>query len=196
MVGDELVIVAAYADEGPTLKRWRARARGRVARIKQAHVPHHRAGRDARLERQRACPPAGRVAEERVAEAEAQRPSASRAREPRSPPRRRAAAQAKTAAGAPHPEEGKLMGQKVHPGAMRVGVIHDWKSNWYTGKKEYPQYLIEDIKIRDHIQNKLGHAGHLRHPDPQGQAADHGRHLHRAPRDRDRQVGRRGRRAP
>jgi small subunit ribosomal protein S3 len=51
------------------------------------------------------------------------------------------------------------MGQKVHPGAMRVGVIHDWKSNWYTGKKEFPQYLVEDIKIRDHIQNKLGHAG-------------------------------------
>jgi small subunit ribosomal protein S3 len=51
------------------------------------------------------------------------------------------------------------MGQKVHPGAMRVGVIHDWKSNWYTGKKEFPQYLVEDIKIRDHIQGKLGHAG-------------------------------------
>ena len=33
--GDELVVFAAYADEGPTLKRWRARARGRVARIKK-----------------------------------------------------------------------------------------------------------------------------------------------------------------
>jgi large subunit ribosomal protein L22 len=33
--GDELVVVAAYADEGPTLKRWRARARGRVARIRK-----------------------------------------------------------------------------------------------------------------------------------------------------------------
>ena len=33
--GDELVITAAYADEGPTLKRWRARARGRVNRIKK-----------------------------------------------------------------------------------------------------------------------------------------------------------------
>ena len=51
------------------------------------------------------------------------------------------------------------MGQKVHPGGMRVGVIHDWKSNWYTGKKEFPGYLIEDIKIRDHITNKLAHAG-------------------------------------
>jgi large subunit ribosomal protein L22 len=33
--GDDLVITAAYADEGPTLKRWRARARGRVARIRK-----------------------------------------------------------------------------------------------------------------------------------------------------------------
>ena len=33
--GDELVITAAYADEGPTLKRWRARARGRVNRIRK-----------------------------------------------------------------------------------------------------------------------------------------------------------------
>jgi large subunit ribosomal protein L22 len=33
--GDELVIEAAFADEGPTLKRWRARARGRVNRIRK-----------------------------------------------------------------------------------------------------------------------------------------------------------------
>ena len=33
--GDELVVLEAYADEGPTLKRWRARARGRVNRIKK-----------------------------------------------------------------------------------------------------------------------------------------------------------------
>jgi small subunit ribosomal protein S3 len=51
------------------------------------------------------------------------------------------------------------MGQKVHPGGLRVGVIHPWKSNWYTGKKEYPQYLLEDVRIRDHIYKKLSHAG-------------------------------------
>jgi large subunit ribosomal protein L22 len=33
--GDDLVVEAAYADEGPTLKRWRARARGRVNRIRK-----------------------------------------------------------------------------------------------------------------------------------------------------------------
>jgi large subunit ribosomal protein L22 len=31
--GDDLVVVTAYADEGPTLKRWQARARGRASKI-------------------------------------------------------------------------------------------------------------------------------------------------------------------
>jgi ribosomal protein L22 len=35
LVGDEMVVVSAVVDEGPTLKRWRARARGRVARIRK-----------------------------------------------------------------------------------------------------------------------------------------------------------------
>jgi small subunit ribosomal protein S3 len=51
------------------------------------------------------------------------------------------------------------MGQKIHPGGMRVGVIHPWKSNWYTGKKEFPQYILEDVRIREHIYKKLAHAG-------------------------------------
>src|SRR5260370_386168 len=51
------------------------------------------------------------------------------------------------------------MGQKIHPGGMRVGVIHDWKSNWYTSTKEFPEYLLEDLKIREHIYGKLAHAG-------------------------------------
>jgi small subunit ribosomal protein S3 len=51
------------------------------------------------------------------------------------------------------------VGQKVHPGAMRVGVIHDWKSNWYTDKKQFADYILEDLRIREHITKKLGHAG-------------------------------------
>jgi large subunit ribosomal protein L22 len=35
LVGDELLVSAAYVDEGPMIKRWRARARGRVARIRK-----------------------------------------------------------------------------------------------------------------------------------------------------------------
>ncbi len=51
------------------------------------------------------------------------------------------------------------MGQKIHPGGLRVGVIHDWKSNWWTGKKEIAAYIAEDLRIRDHINGKLSHAG-------------------------------------
>jgi len=51
------------------------------------------------------------------------------------------------------------MGQKIHPGGLRVGIIHRWKSNWYTGKKEFSEYLLEDVKIREHIYRKLSHAG-------------------------------------
>ena len=35
LVGDDLYVSAAFVGAGPTLKRWRARARGRVARIKK-----------------------------------------------------------------------------------------------------------------------------------------------------------------
>ena len=50
------------------------------------------------------------------------------------------------------------MGQKVHPEALRVGYIHDWKSTWFN-EKEFSDYLMEDIRIREHIENKLAHAG-------------------------------------
>ena len=50
------------------------------------------------------------------------------------------------------------MGQKVHPESMRVGYIHDWKSNWFN-EKNFDDFLIEDVRIRDHITNKLAHAG-------------------------------------
>ena len=51
------------------------------------------------------------------------------------------------------------MGQKVHPGGLRVGVIHDWKSNWFAGPKDFAAWLIEDVRIREHIYGKLAHAG-------------------------------------
>jgi small subunit ribosomal protein S3 len=50
------------------------------------------------------------------------------------------------------------MGQKVHPEGFRVGYIHDWKSNWFN-QREFSDYLLEDIAIRDHIERKLSHAG-------------------------------------
>jgi small subunit ribosomal protein S3 len=50
------------------------------------------------------------------------------------------------------------MGQKVHPEAMRVGYIHEWKSNWFN-ERSFSEYLAEDIRVREHITNKLAHAG-------------------------------------
>jgi len=41
---------------------------------------------------------------------------------------------------------------------MRVGYIHDWKSNWFNDR-HFAEYLDEDIKIREHIIGRLAHAG-------------------------------------
>jgi small subunit ribosomal protein S3 len=41
---------------------------------------------------------------------------------------------------------------------MRVGYIHDWKSNWFS-EKNFSEYLAEDIQVREHITRKLAHAG-------------------------------------
>ncbi len=50
------------------------------------------------------------------------------------------------------------MGQKVHPESLRVGYIHDWKSNWFN-EKNFSDFLDEDIRIRGHIVGRLSHAG-------------------------------------
>lgn len=47
------------------------------------------------------------------------------------------------------------MGQKVNPTGFRVGITEDWSSRWYAPKAAYGEFLIEDHKIRKHIDNKL-----------------------------------------
>ena len=84
------------------------------------------------------------------------------------------------------------MGQKIHPEGFRVGYIHDWKSNWFD-ENDFADYLHEDLQIRDHIENKLSHAGLSEHHD-RAPRRGRGRHPHRAPGHRDRQVGQRSRR--
>lgn len=46
------------------------------------------------------------------------------------------------------------MGQKVNPHGLRVGIIKDWDSKWYADK-DYEKILLEDIKIREFIKEKL-----------------------------------------
>jgi small subunit ribosomal protein S3 len=50
------------------------------------------------------------------------------------------------------------MGQKVHPESIRVGYIHDWKSNWFN-ERHFADFLHEDTQIREHIVGRLSHAG-------------------------------------
>ncbi len=51
------------------------------------------------------------------------------------------------------------MGQKVNPHGLRIGIIKDWDTKWYATKKNFSDFLIEDVKIRKYIKNKLFIAG-------------------------------------
>ena len=51
------------------------------------------------------------------------------------------------------------MGQKMHPHGMRVGIIKDWSSKWYADSKDFGDYLVEDVKIRKFVKNKLYASG-------------------------------------
>ena len=51
------------------------------------------------------------------------------------------------------------MGQKVSPHGLRVGVIQDWDSKWYAGKKNFADYLVEDNKVREFVKKELYAAG-------------------------------------
>jgi len=46
------------------------------------------------------------------------------------------------------------MGQKVSPIGQRIGIIFDWESRWYADKNDVADLLLEDIKIRD-LLNEL-----------------------------------------
>jgi ribosomal protein S3, bacterial type len=51
------------------------------------------------------------------------------------------------------------MGQKVNPHGARVGVILDWSTKWYAGKKDFSDNLIEDYNLRKMLKEKLNMAG-------------------------------------
>ena len=51
------------------------------------------------------------------------------------------------------------MGQKVHPVGYRLGIVRDWESRWYSGRKDYAEKLHEDLKLREWILKRWSHAG-------------------------------------
>lgn len=46
------------------------------------------------------------------------------------------------------------MGQKVNPVSYRLQLSKDWSSKWYTKKTDFKNWLVEDIKIREMIEQR------------------------------------------
>jgi small subunit ribosomal protein S3 len=49
------------------------------------------------------------------------------------------------------------LGQKVHPHGFRLGITRTWDSRWYS-EKDYGEFLIEDLKLRDFVKKRLSQA--------------------------------------
>jgi small subunit ribosomal protein S3 len=50
------------------------------------------------------------------------------------------------------------MGQKVHPTGIRLGIVKDHTSVWYADKKNYSDYLLNDLEVRDYLRKRLAQA--------------------------------------
>jgi small subunit ribosomal protein S3 len=51
------------------------------------------------------------------------------------------------------------MGQKINPIGFRTGSFLPWKSRWFSEDSSYKDYLLEDIKIRRALMDRLRAAG-------------------------------------
>ena len=50
------------------------------------------------------------------------------------------------------------MGQKVHPIGIRLGVVKRHNANWYASPKQYAEYLLKDLQVREFLLKKLKNA--------------------------------------
>ena len=50
------------------------------------------------------------------------------------------------------------MGQKVNPLGIRLGITRDWTSKWYAGKKQFPQHVYTDFRVRGFLRSRLSEA--------------------------------------
>ena len=51
------------------------------------------------------------------------------------------------------------MGQKVNPIGFRVALNKEWRSRWFSGKKQFGEQLAEDLMIREMVKSRLENAG-------------------------------------
>ena len=129
---DDLVVTEASVGKNLVMKRFHARARGTRRGIEKffAQITI--------------------VVEEKREEENGEEAKAPKGKRPRRLPKKPTAAK-KSAAKA----EGEcLMGQKVNPIGLRLGINRTWDSRWYAGKKEYGKLLQEDIKIREYLSEQ------------------------------------------
>ena len=47
------------------------------------------------------------------------------------------------------------MGQKVHPTGFRLGIATDWTSKWYANSNQFADFLDEDLKIREFLEEEI-----------------------------------------
>ena len=210
--GDDLVVVDRVRGRGPDAEALRARARGRVGRIRKrtchitielAQSPRRRCRR-VRLRPRRSARRAepsrsrrsrrgdcveetdGRRDREPVEEPTAAEEPETRRRPPRRPRRPTGGDRQRRARANGSENSSGRTARRRHP-RLEVELVHRQEGvrGLHPRGRPDPRAHLQEARAR----------GAVRHPDPQGQAADHGRHLHRAPGHRDRQVGRRGRRA-
>jgi small subunit ribosomal protein S3 len=50
------------------------------------------------------------------------------------------------------------MGQKVNPLGIRLGITRDWTSKWYASKKQFPQLVHTDFRVREFLKRRLADA--------------------------------------
>ena len=71
------------------------------------------------------------------------------------------------------------MGQKTHPIGFRLGTTRDWTSHWFgVNPKDYRTQVLEDHKIRDHIQSDLGQSSGISHIQIQRNSEDLAINIH------------------
>jgi len=51
------------------------------------------------------------------------------------------------------------MGQKVNPHGLRVGVIKNWDSRWFTSDEKFGDTIVSDYNIRKYLKKELQSAG-------------------------------------
>lgn len=66
------------------------------------------------------------------------------------------------------------MGQKVNPIGMRIGLNKNWNSRWYASDKEYSNFLVEDMNIRNYLEKQIGRDAQLSHIEIERKKNDKG----------------------